>query len=105
MKIRDKLDKKIAKMTYLVFLFFILFFITLIFGSKQENLIISIISCLLIAFFFLSATFCSLYIWFGVRCPKCGMPIRNNYYADKWPKLSGLIKYCPHCGVNIDTEI
>jgi hypothetical protein len=47
---------------------------------------------------------CILSIMLRLRCPNCG---NNLGYAVQWPPawgISGKIRYCPYCGIDLDTD-
>jgi len=59
---------------------------------------------LLIVVCFLGFLACVLYMLYAIRCPNC----RSNLgYAVYWPPSWGVsdrIKFCPFCGIRMDTD-
>lgn len=103
MKIRDKLNKT-RKIIYLVgFLSWVLFAASIIFSATKKNSSFEIIILIPFALFMLSC----LYLFCGIRCPKCkgalGYAICWPY--GKWLNISEKIKFCPFCGIELDSEI
>lgn len=47
-----------------------------------------------------------LYMMNGIRCPKCKSSVGNAAFSiGGWFRGTGKMKFCPFCGVDIDTEI
>ena len=52
-----------------------------------------------------------IYAFFGIRCPNCRNIIgyiamyKGPFIPDSILKMSNKIKYCPFCGVNMDSEL
>ncbi|MFH0801870.1 MAG: hypothetical protein V2A78_05720 [bacterium] len=47
-----------------------------------------------------------IYLINGIRCPKCKSSVGNAAFSiGGWFRGTGKMKFCPFCGVDIDTEI
>lgn len=100
MTIRTIINKKkrmISIITYTGFAFFAIG----IFVSERSDYL-PLIPLIGFAVAFLSI----LYAFFGIRCPRCnGQFGYIAMYLGTPFSISKKIKYCPFCGVDIDTEL
>ncbi len=50
---------------------------------------------------------CIIYLHYGVRCPKCRNRVAGLIYLPRggYFRLSHALRFCPFCGVSLDSEI
>jgi len=103
MKIREKLNKTRKKIYLLGFLSWVLILAVMVFSATQKNDSFSALILIPFALFM----FVCFYSIFGIRCPKCkGMlGYALVWPLGKWLNISEKIKFCPFCGVELDSEI
>jgi hypothetical protein len=113
MKIREELNKTRKTVFLFSFLSWILFAAaTVLTGTyKSDSLHTFLLAPLGFSLFILIPfglfAFTVLYSFVGIRCPKCKGGLG---YALNWPWAPGFsvserIKFCPFCGVDLDSEI
>ena len=48
----------------------------------------------------------TIFLMFGIRCPKCKAALGHTLsYPPQGLSISDKIKFCPFCGVSLDSEI
>ncbi len=100
MTIRSEISKKKRKLQMIGYSGFAFFAIGLILSDKSG--ILPIFAFIGFAVFFVSM----FYALWGICCPRC----RGNFgylamYHGSPFAISKKIKYCPFCGVDVDTEL
>jgi len=50
---------------------------------------------------------CILYLYYGIRCPRCRNPVAYLTYMNRggYFRLSKNIKFCPFCGIEMDKDM
>jgi hypothetical protein len=100
MTIRTKISKKKRNLLIIGYSGFAFFAIGMIFNDKSGSL--PVLPLIGFAVFFVSM----FYAFWGIRCPRC----RGNlgyivmYFSSPF-SISKKIKYCPFCGIDLDTEL
>ena len=98
MTVREHLNKKITPVYVVMLICFILFGIFLITASATHSLVF-------LPFVpFLGYGACIIYLYYGIRCPRCRSPIAYLTYMNRggYFRLSKNIKFCPFCGLEMD---
>jgi hypothetical protein len=56
---------------------------------------------------FIGFAACILYLYFGIRCPSCKNPVAYLTYMNRggYFHLSKNIRFCPFCGIEMDSDI
>jgi hypothetical protein len=99
MTIREVLEKKRGVAVALAFLCWLSFAGGIVFtGSHSKEF------PLLIFIPFIGFGVCVLFLLFGLRCPKCKNNLGYTLQSSFW-RISKKLKFCPFCGVSLDTEI
>ncbi|MFH1092749.1 MAG: hypothetical protein V1739_01180 [Candidatus Omnitrophota bacterium] len=105
MKIREKLNKIRNTIYLLGFLSWLLLTLaaSLVFSKTQHNNSFPIVILIPFALFMIMC----FYAIFGIRCPQCRgiLGYAVSWPMGKWLNISEKIKFCPFCGVNLDSEI
>ena len=103
MKIREKLNKTRKKIYLIGFLSWVLVAASIVFSATNENDSFEMLILIPFALFMFSC----LYLLFGIRCPKCKGVLGYvvSWPPGKWLDISEKIKFCPFCGIELDSEI
>jgi len=50
---------------------------------------------------------CIVYLFYGVRCPRCRNQIFGVAYLPRggYFRISAAVRFCPFCGLSFDTEV
>lgn len=103
MKIRENLNKTRKKIYILGFLSWVLFLAGMVFLAMQKNDSFPTLILIPFALFMFSA----LYLLFGIHCPNCKGMLGYTicWPPGKWLDISEKIKFCPFCGIGLDSEM
>ena len=52
---------------------------------------------------FLVFAACSLFLIYGIRCPRCRKAIGYTFMASGVPFSASKIRYCPYCALDFDS--
>jgi hypothetical protein len=101
MTIRDRLNRRIVPAYVVMLICFVLFGASGFFAGGKPGLAF----LPLIPFAGFGA--CILFLYYGVRCPKCRNSIAYLTYLPGGGafRLSRHLQFCPFCGVSFDTEV
>ena len=99
MTIRSEISNKKRKAMILGYSGGALFLLGIIFSVKSTTL--PIIPFIGFAIFLLSI----LYVFWAIRCPRCKHRLSPITHYGSPLSISKKIKYCPFCGIDIDTEL
>jgi len=99
MTIRTQLNAKRKKLSILMIISFVIFAVG--FGFIEIHY-----SFKILAFFAFIGFIVEVFLLFNMQCPKCGGKIGCTWYSSAIDfSLSNQIKYCPFCGVELDSEL
>jgi hypothetical protein len=101
MTIRERLNRRIVP-TYVVMLACFVLFVAGGLGATAFPLLIGLV---FVSFAGFGA--CTLFLHFGVRCPKCHERIAGLVFLPRggYFRLSKAVRFCPFCGVSMDSEV
>jgi hypothetical protein len=102
MTIRTALGRKFRLAHWMVAFGFVAFITSFILGGIFESEIWNVLGCLSVASFF-SGMF---YQFLGIRCPQCHNRVGSNLEGlTSWFKSQRVIKYCPFCATDLDSDM
>jgi len=100
MTIRALINKKKRMISIIIYSGFAIFLIGIVLGIRSNTFPIIAMVGFGVAFIALG------YAFFGIRCPKCkGQWGYIAMYSGNPFAISKKIKFCPYCGVNLDSEV